>query len=121
MESPAEKKRTAFLASMMMVMMASMMGPTPASAIVCTDVTRYLIPCIGFLTGSGSIGPCCGGVSGLYNAARSTPDKQTVCNCLKNLAQAYPSIAGRAAGLPGQCGVQIGYSIDPHTDCRTVR
>lgn len=88
-------------------------------AIGCGQVISYLNPCIPYVTGrSPGLGGCCGGVKGLYGAARTTADRQSVCNCLKSLASAYsgPAIA-KAAKLPGQCGVSIPYKISPSTDC----
>ncbi|MFX6536343.1 non-specific lipid-transfer protein [Acinetobacter baumannii] len=93
-----------------------------SEAIGCNDVVRYLTPCLGYLTGPRPIGGCCGGVQGLYGAARSTPDRQAVCTCLKSLAGSYRGVdLNKAAGLPRTCGVNIPYKISPSTNCATVR
>lgn len=64
------------------------------------------------------LGLCCNGIQGLYGAAQSTPDRQSVCNCLKSLTNDYSSDEiYKAAGLPHQCGVNLPYKIDPSTDC----
>ncbi|KAK4381724.1 Non-specific lipid-transfer protein 2 [Sesamum angolense] len=64
---------------------------------------------------------CCSGVKGLYGAAKTTPDRQSVCSCLKSLAGSYKDVdLSKAAGLPVQCGVNIPYKISPSTDCSKV-
>ncbi|KAK4406279.1 Non-specific lipid-transfer protein 1 [Sesamum angolense] len=69
-----------------------------------------------------AIGDDVGGVKGLYAAAKTTPDRQSVCNCLKSLAASYSTLnLGKAAGLPAQCGVNIPYKISPSTDCSKVK
>lgn len=94
-------------------------GPLSAQAITCGQVNSALAPCIVFLRAGGSIpGPCCNGVRSLNAAARTTPDRQAACNCLKQAARAVPNLnLNNAAGLPGACGVSIPYKISPSTDC----
>ncbi|XP_060202631.1 non-specific lipid-transfer protein 1-like [Lycium barbarum] len=93
-----------------------------AEALTCGQVTSSLAPCIPYLRNAGPMGGCCGGVKNLANAARTTPDRQTACNCLKSAAGAISGINySKAAGLPGVCGVNIPYKISPSTDCSTVR
>uniref|UniRef100_A0A251UI74 Non-specific lipid-transfer protein n=1 Tax=Helianthus annuus TaxID=4232 RepID=A0A251UI74_HELAN len=63
---------------------------------------------------------CCGGVKGLNNAAKLTPDRQTACGCLKSVYASNSGInLGFASDLPGKCGVNIPYKISPSTDCST--
>ncbi|KAJ6765409.1 NON-SPECIFIC LIPID-TRANSFER PROTEIN 10-RELATED [Salix purpurea] len=67
---------------------------------------------------------CNQAIRGLNSAARTTPDRQGVCTCLKNTASqfAYNSRnVALAAGLPGKCGVKLPYKIDPSTDCKSVK
>ncbi|KAH6770346.1 lipid transfer protein 1 [Perilla frutescens var. hirtella] len=97
-------------------------APPCEAAIGCGTVVSYLNPCLPYVTGKGPIGGCCGGIKGLFSAAKTTADKQSVCNCLKSLAGSNSGInLGKAAGLPGQCGVKIPYKISPSTDCSTVK
>ncbi|KAK6164208.1 hypothetical protein DH2020_001072 [Rehmannia glutinosa] len=102
-----------------MLMMAVM--PQGEAAIGCGTVVSYLNSCIPYLTGKGPLGSCCGGVKGLNSAAKTTPDRQSVCGCLKSIAGSYSVNLGKAAGLPGQCGVSIPYKISPSTDCSKVK
>lgn len=92
---------------------------TPSEAAIgCSAVVSSLNPCLPYVTGKGPLGGCCGGIKGLYASAKTTPDKQSVCNCLKSLAASNSGIdAGKAAGLPAQCGLNIPYKISPSTDC----
>ncbi|KAG8377126.1 hypothetical protein BUALT_Bualt09G0136000 [Buddleja alternifolia] len=98
-------------------------APPAEAAISCGSVIQYVSPCLSYVTNRGPLASgCCNGVKGLYGAARTTPDRQAVCGCLKSLAGSYSGINyGKAAGLPGQCGVNIPYKISPSTDCSRVR
>ncbi|XP_049374996.1 non-specific lipid-transfer protein 2 isoform X2 [Solanum verrucosum] len=70
----------------------------------------------------GPIGGCCGGVKGLLGAAKTPEDRKTACTCLKSAANSIKGIdTGKAAGLPGVCGVSIPYKISPSTDCSQVQ
>ncbi|KAL1535368.1 lipid-transfer protein [Salvia divinorum] len=102
------------------VMMMAVAPPSEA-AIGCGTVVSYLNGCIPYVTDKGPLGSCCNGVKGLYGAAHTTPDRQTVCGCLKSLAGSYSGLNyGKAAALPSQCGVSIPYKISPSTDCSKV-
>ncbi|KAL1545401.1 tyrosine protein phosphatase, variant 2 [Salvia divinorum] len=93
-------------------------APPAEAGLGCGQVVSYLSSCLPYVTNRGPLGRCCGGVSGLYGAARNTPDRQAACTCLKSLAGSYSGInLNKAAGLPKQCGVNIPYKISPTTDC----
>ncbi|WP_431194237.1 non-specific lipid-transfer protein [Listeria monocytogenes] len=93
-----------------------------AEAITCGQVASGVSPCIGYLRRGGPVPPaCCSGIRGLSNAARTKPDRQTACRCLKSAAGSISGINfALAAGLPGKCGVSIPYKISPSTDCNRV-
>ncbi|KAI3788609.1 hypothetical protein L2E82_01381 [Cichorium intybus] len=112
------------LMKMACVMVACMVVLAPhVEAITCGQVAASLAPCLQYLRAGGAVsGGCCNGVKGLNNAAKSTADKQTACNCLKNAYSSFPGIkSGNAAGLPGKCGVSIPYKISPTTDCSKIK
>ncbi|KAL0413807.1 UNVERIFIED_CONTAM: Non-specific lipid-transfer protein 2 [Sesamum radiatum] len=91
------------------------------AAIDCDTVVSYLKSCLPYVTNQGPLGSCCDGVKGLYSAAQTTADRQSVCNCLESLAGSYKDVdQNKAAGLPEQCGVNIPYKISPSTNCSTV-
>ncbi|PIN05766.1 hypothetical protein CDL12_21691 [Handroanthus impetiginosus] len=91
------------------------------AAISCSSVASYLNPCLPYVTNKGPLGGCCNGIKGLFAAAKTTADRQSVCNCLKSLAGSTAGISpDKAAGLPGQCGINIPYKISPSTDCAKV-
>ncbi|KAK8925650.1 hypothetical protein KSP39_PZI018600 [Platanthera zijinensis] len=92
------------------------------AAITCGQVASSLAQCIKYLRGIPGLPPqCCAGVRSLNAAARTTPDRQTACRCLKSLAAQIPNFnPGLAAGLPGKCGVSIPYPISTTTDCSRV-
>ncbi|KAJ0798613.1 putative plant non-specific lipid-transfer protein/Par allergen [Helianthus annuus] len=92
-----------------------------AEAISCGQVTSKLVSCYGYLTKGGVVPPnCCSGVKGLNSLAKTTADRQAICNCLKSAASSNIN-AGNAASLPGKCGVNIPYKISPSTDCTKVQ
>ncbi|KAG6433697.1 hypothetical protein SASPL_105312 [Salvia splendens] len=97
-------------------------APAAEAALGCGQVISYLRSCLPYVTNRGPLGGCCGGVKSLYSAAKTTPDRQATCTCLKSLAGSYSGVnLNKAAGLPKQCGVNIPYKISPSTDCAKVR
>ncbi|XP_010505484.1 PREDICTED: non-specific lipid-transfer protein 1-like [Camelina sativa] len=100
-------------------------GPITANAALsCGAVSSNLAPCIGYVMQGGAIPPaCCNGVRNLNSMARTTPDRQQACNCIQSVARNLGSgvNAGRAAGIPKSCGVNIPYKISTSTNCKTVR
>lgn len=92
-------------------------SPRGEAAMRCGEVVSDLTPCLPYVTNQGALGGCCGGIKTLYNAAGTTPDRQSVCSCLKALAGSYSINMDKAAGLPGLCGVNVPYKISPSTDC----
>ncbi|XP_010517150.1 PREDICTED: non-specific lipid-transfer protein 1-like [Camelina sativa] len=100
-------------------------GPITAdAALSCGAVNSNLGPCIGYVLQGGVIPPaCCTGVRNLNSMARTTPDRQQACNCIQTVARGLGSglNAGRVAGIPKACGVNIPYKISTSTNCKTVR
>ncbi|KAI8028894.1 putative non-specific lipid-transfer protein 14 [Camellia lanceoleosa] len=94
------------------------------AVIDCTTVTAFISACSTFVTyGSpdpfpGS--PCCDAVVGLNSLADSIDNRQSVCRCLMDLINTYNPNATAIATLPGFCGVSLGFTIDPNTDCNYI-
>ncbi|XP_008798560.1 non-specific lipid-transfer protein 1-like [Phoenix dactylifera] len=109
------------LVALLAVMLVA--GPRMADAITCGQVVSFLTPCIAYARNGGPIpAGCCSGVKGLVAAAKSTPDRQTACSCLKRAAASISGLnTGLIAGVPAKCGVRIPYSISPSTDCSKVK
>ncbi|KAK9049368.1 hypothetical protein SSX86_031662 [Deinandra increscens subsp. villosa] len=101
------------------LVMACMVAAVPyAEAITCGQVASGMAPCLGYLTKGGVVPPaCCGAIKGLNSAAKSTPDRQAVCGCLKPIVASPGINLGNANSLAGQCGLNIPYKISPTTDC----
>ncbi|XP_011091598.1 non-specific lipid-transfer protein 2-like [Sesamum indicum] len=96
-------------------------APRTEAAISCSTVVSYLNQCLPYVSNKGPLGSCCSGVKGLYGAAQTTEDRQSVCNCLESLAGSYTDVdMNKVAGLPGQCDVDIPYKISPSTNCTKV-
>jgi len=113
----ASLKNACFVAVLCLVLLTA---PT-AHAITCGQVTSSLTPCLAFLTKGGMVPPsCCVGVRSLNAAAKTTPDRQAVCNCLKSAAAGISGFnANNAAILPGKCGGNNPYKNSPSTNCAT--
>ncbi|KAG8390300.1 hypothetical protein BUALT_Bualt01G0069200 [Buddleja alternifolia] len=92
-----------------------------ASAADCPTVTALVSACATFVNyGSpdpmpGS--PCCVAMTSLNNLADSGDNRRTVCRCLMEMITTYNPNATAIATLPGFCGVSLGFTIDPNTDC----
>uniref|UniRef100_A0A2P2IXW2 Non-specific lipid-transfer protein n=1 Tax=Rhizophora mucronata TaxID=61149 RepID=A0A2P2IXW2_RHIMU len=110
------------LVSVLIAFMVVAQTITVQGGITCGTVASALRPCVPYLTGSGPLGTCCGGVRSLNAAAKTTADRQAACNCLKQAAGGYPGIKPNlASGLPGVCKVNIPYKISTSTNCATVK
>ncbi|KAK2389455.1 hypothetical protein P8452_27161 [Trifolium repens] len=105
------------------LLMCIVIAPMAEAGISCGTVSGTLTQCITYLRGGPGPSPaCCAGVKRLNAAARTTPDRQTACNCLKQAAGAISGLNTNNAGaLPGKCGVSIPYKISTSTNCATIR
>ncbi|KAI9091058.1 hypothetical protein K1719_028328 [Acacia pycnantha] len=104
------------------VVCVALVGAPLAEAITCDQVISNLAPCFGYLEkgGAPSAG-CCNSIGSLIEAASTTADKQTVCNCLKSTAGQIPGYNDRnAQALPGVCGVNIPYKLSTSTNCASI-
>nr|WPO07349.1 LTP6 [Larix kaempferi] len=92
------------------------------AAISCSTVISDLVPCLSYVTGSGAnpTAACCNGVKALNAAAKTTPDKQATCKCIKSAAASSNYNSGKAGKIPGLCGVNIGFSISASTNCNAI-
>ncbi|KAM3320046.1 putative non-specific lipid-transfer protein 14 [Capsicum chacoense] len=92
----------------------------------CSTVTALVSACASFVnygTPDPIPGaPCCVAMMTLSNVASSTgvETRQSVCRCMMDLITTYNPNATAIATLPGFCGVSLGFTIDPNTDCEYV-
>ncbi|EEF33672.1 Nonspecific lipid-transfer protein precursor, putative [Ricinus communis] len=94
--------------------------PMTTEAITCGQVVSGLSSCLSYLRSGGAVPPaCCNGVRGLNSAAKTTADRQQVCECLKSAAAGIN--LSNASSLPGKCNVNIPYKISPSTDCKSIK
>ncbi|PIA35797.1 hypothetical protein AQUCO_03500277v1 [Aquilegia coerulea] len=90
----------------------------------CTTVTALVATCSNFITYGtpepmpGS--PCCDALLGLNNLGDSIDNRKAVCRCLMGLITTYNPNATAIATLPGLCGISLGFTIDPNTDCNYI-
>ncbi|WP_219816177.1 MULTISPECIES: non-specific lipid-transfer protein [unclassified Arthrobacter] len=98
------------------------LAPHAEAAVTCGLVSGKVAACIGFLRGGPGPSPaCCGGIRALNSAAATPADRKTACTCLKSAAASIKGMNyGKAAALPGACGVRIPYPISPNTNCNAV-
>lgn len=93
-------------------------APIGHSAISCGQVTSNLATCLGYLQKGGSVpSTCCAGVRNIAGMARTTPDRQAACNCIKATAIKVHVNERNAQALPGICKVNIPYKISMSTNC----
>ncbi|MBA0773681.1 hypothetical protein Gotri_008938, partial [Gossypium trilobum] len=95
------------------------------SAVECTTVTELISFCATFIS-NGSPDPypgtpCCEAVTNLYMMTHSTDNRRSLCGCLMGLVTANNSNSTAIATLPGFCGVPLGFTIGPDTDCNLYR
>ncbi|CAM8880983.1 unnamed protein product [Rhodiola kirilowii] len=92
-----------------------------SASVDCGTVTSFISACSTFVTyGSpdpipGS--PCCDAVLSLNNLADAAEDRRSVCRCIMGLIATYNPNATAIATLPGFCGISLGFTIHPNTDC----
>ncbi|KAK7855828.1 non-specific lipid-transfer protein [Quercus suber] len=95
--------------------------PIAQATITCTQVSNGVLPCVTYLRSTGASPPpanCCQGVRNLNGMAKTTPDRQAACNCLKTAASEISGLNPTlVANLPKNCGVTIPYKISTSTDC----
>ncbi|XP_037407148.1 non-specific lipid-transfer protein 2B-like [Triticum dicoccoides] len=112
-------------AVMLAVVLAAMVVAPPATvhAISCSTVYSTLMPCLQYVQQGGSPARgCCTGIQNLLAEANNSPDRRTICGCLKNVANGAsggPYIT-RAAALPSKCNVALPYKISPSVDCNSI-
>ncbi|GAU29992.1 hypothetical protein TSUD_160760 [Trifolium subterraneum] len=96
--------------------------PLANAALSCGQIQLAVAPCIGYLRNPGPSvpAPCCNGLRSLNNQAKSTPDRQSACRCLKSIILSLPGIDLSAlAGVPAKCGINLPYKISPSINCNT--
>ncbi|XP_048235844.1 non-specific lipid-transfer protein 1-like [Ricinus communis] len=108
-----------------LLLLCMVVAPMTTQAITCGQVASSLGPCLKYLKGAAGPMPpaaCCNGVRGINSAARTTPDRQTACQCLKNAAGGISGLKpGLAESLPGKCKVNIPYKISLSTNCNSIK
>ncbi|XAR54286.1 hypothetical protein NMG60_11029346 [Bertholletia excelsa] len=109
-----------FMAALLLVLLSN--APASKSALSCSDALKDLRPCASYLmTGTGMPpAACCTGASALAVVANSTTDKQAACNCLQSAAKSVNVNFTLAKALPGNCGINLGFAIDPNMNCSTI-
>ncbi|XP_062151985.1 putative non-specific lipid-transfer protein 14 [Alnus glutinosa] len=88
-----------------------------ATAIECSTVTTLVSTCSSFIS-DGSPDPlpgtpCCDAMV----SVNAIGDHRFVCRCMMGLITTNSPNATAIATLPGFCGVSLGFTIDPNTDC----
>ncbi|XP_049348761.1 putative non-specific lipid-transfer protein 14 [Solanum verrucosum] len=108
---------------MVMVFRVALIIRKAAADDECSTVTSLVSACASFVnygTPDPIPGaPCCIAITTLSTIASSTgiQTRQSVSRCMMDLITTYNPNATAIATLPGFCGVSLGFSIDPNTDC----
>ncbi|KAL2895442.1 Non-specific lipid-transfer protein [Bienertia sinuspersici] len=101
-----------------MILTMMVVAPYGTQALSCAEVLKMVMPCLNYLKKGGSIpATCCAGVRNLASSARTKPDRQQACRCIKPAAKSYGINYDYANKLPAACGVDYKIHITPSTDC----
>ncbi|VVB17655.1 unnamed protein product [Arabis nemorensis] len=77
----------------------------------CTEFVNYGYP--DPIPGSS----CCDSMTLLGTYSDSSEKRRWLCDCFMDLINIYNSNATAISTLSGFCGVVLGFTIDPNTDC----
>lgn len=105
-----------------MAMICLVLGtPLADAALSCGQVQLTVAPCLGYLRRpSPSVpAPCCNAIRSVNNQAKTVPDRQGVCSCLKSVLRLPGLNLPALAALPAKCGVNLPYKVTPSIDCNT--
>ncbi|XP_052300986.1 non-specific lipid-transfer protein 1-like isoform X5 [Citrus sinensis] len=93
---------TVSIATMLLLLLAPL---NAATTITCEQVTIWLTPCISYGVLGGAVQPaCCEGIRALNAASKTTEDRRTQCNCVKEGAARIPGLDyDRVNMLPDIC------------------
>lgn len=87
-------------------------------ALTCGQLVSSLNSCFTYLRSGGAVPPsCCSAVKSVNSATNATPARQAACVCLIKVVRSGGFKSNLVSGLPGKCGVNIGYPISPSMDC----
>ncbi|KAB1224629.1 Non-specific lipid-transfer protein [Morella rubra] len=102
------------------LLLCMMLGaPIAQAALSCSQITTNLAPCLNYLRSGGAPSQsCCNGVKAVNDAAKTTPDRQAACKCMKSAAGSVSGLnPNLASGLPSKCNVNIPYKFSASTNC----
>ncbi|KAK7287097.1 hypothetical protein RIF29_00135 [Crotalaria pallida] len=107
---------------MCLVLISVNSSPKAQAVVTCGQVIGNLAPCVSYIRNGGRYVPqqCCNGIRTLSGLARSTADRQSVCNCIKNSVRGIPFTSfnlNLANGIAQRCGVSTNYKLNPSIDC----
>ncbi|XP_074559234.1 non-specific lipid-transfer protein-like [Curcuma longa] len=108
------------IAAALLLLVALAAVPRGEAALTCGNVVTFLSSCIPYARGTTAApsAACCSGVRGLNQAAKTTPDRQTACNCIKSTVASLSGIKPAVvSGVPAKCGVSVPYPISASVDC----
>ncbi|KAH9668415.1 non-specific lipid-transfer protein 1 [Citrus sinensis] len=111
---------TVSLATVLLLLLAATTAPlNVATAITCEQVTIWLTPCISYGVLGGAVQPaCCEGIRALNAASKTTEDRRTQCNCVKEGAARIPGLDyDRVNMLPDICRSKCPYKLTHDLDC----
>lgn len=103
------------------ILMLLFSPPLVFAYIECTTVAQLFSSCSIFIRYGtpdpipGS--PCCDAMSGLSIISNSGNNKQPVCRCVLGLIENYGPNSTAIGVLPGLCGISLGFTILPNSDC----
>uniref|UniRef100_A0A7C8YP85 Non-specific lipid-transfer protein n=1 Tax=Opuntia streptacantha TaxID=393608 RepID=A0A7C8YP85_OPUST len=90
-------------------------------ALTCGQMVQTLLPCLSYLKNGGSVpAACCNAARTLNKTAKTAPDRQLACACLKQAAKAFAINYTYGSQLADKCGLHLGIKVSPSSDCSKV-
>ncbi|XP_056852911.1 putative non-specific lipid-transfer protein 14 isoform X2 [Raphanus sativus] len=113
------------LVSLFLSLSSAICSATVENAADCVAVGTLISSCTEFVN-YGYPDPvpgssCCDAMTVLGTYSDSSDKRRWLCNCFIDLISVYNSNATAISTLSGFCGIVLGFTIDPNTDCNFIQ
>ncbi|XP_060176361.1 non-specific lipid-transfer protein 2-like isoform X2 [Lycium barbarum] len=92
-----------------------------AEAVTCDEIHVGAVGCLPYVQNRGPLEGCCGTIESLMKLLKTPQDRKIAGSCVKTALNTIEGIDfGKAAGLPGICGINVPFKGSPSVDCSKV-